>query len=150
MVIQLAIGTALIILTVFNHAFFFEIIRNQTTKRSAVMEIKYPRHGDTLIMVFVIVGIFFTHTVEAWIWAMFYWMFADLGSLRDAIYFSTVTYTTLGYGDITLAEKWQLLSAMQAVDGILMFGWSTAFIVIIRSSFWSKKGLNNFRDNQKL
>lgn len=143
MIVQLIAGAVLIILTVINHAFCFEFLMKHVAAKSAVWEMKFPRHGNTFLMVFIVLGIFFTHTIEAWIWAIFYWVFAGVNPLMQAIYFSTVTYTTLGYGDIVLTEEWQLLSSMQAVDGIIMFGWSTAFLVTVRSDFWSRRGFLN-------
>ena len=50
---------------------------------------------------------------------------------RDALYFSLVTYTTLGYGDVTLNAEWRVLAAFEAVNGIIMFGWTTALIVAV-------------------
>ena len=60
------------------------------------------------------------------IWAL---LFVLLGEFRDfatALYFSGVTFATLGYGDVVLSERWRLLSAVEAANGILMFGVSTA------------------------
>lgn len=49
-------------------------------------------------------------------------------TLEEAAYFSMETFTTLGYGDITLDKDWRLLSSFEAANGLLMFGWSTALI----------------------
>jgi hypothetical protein len=59
-------------------------------------------------------------------------MFLLLGaieSLEPAVYFSLVSFTTLGFGDITLDDNWRLLSALCAANGLLLFGFSTAFLV---------------------
>jgi hypothetical protein len=53
---------------------------------------------------------------------------AALTTLEKAVYFSTVTFTTLGFGDITLDEEWRLLSSFEAANGLLMFGWTTALV----------------------
>ena len=47
--------------------------------------------------------------------------------LQSALYFSAVTYTTTGYGDLVLAQEWRLVGAIEALTGILMCGWSTGF-----------------------
>ena len=52
-------------------------------------------------------------------------------AMERALYFSTVTFTTLGYGDITLLPRWQLLSAFEATNGIVLFGVSTAFVLTV-------------------
>ena len=58
-------------------------------------------------------------------------VYAVVGVARpgtDVIYFAFVNYTTLGYGDIIPVERWRLLGPMAAMNGILLFGWSTAVI----------------------
>jgi ion channel len=49
----------------------------------------------------------------------------------DFIYFAFVNYTTLGYGDVTPIERWHLLGPMTAMNGVLLFGWSTAVIFAV-------------------
>ena len=73
--------------------------------------------------------LFLASVVEAALWALVYWHAEVIETFEKAMYFSVVTYTTLGYGDVTLPEKWRVLGAFQSAAGILMFGWSTAIIV---------------------
>ena len=68
------------------------------------------------------------NTVQIWIWALSFIALNAIPSLADAVYFSLVTYTTLGYGDITLQEGSRIYAAMAAVTGLLNFGLSTAFL----------------------
>ncbi|MCD0462776.1 potassium channel family protein [Roseiconus lacunae] len=71
------------------------------------------------------------HLTEVVSWAAAYWMLPgipQLNSVEEAIYFSTVTFTTLGYGDIVLNSPWRMLGAIQAALGMLIFGWSTAML----------------------
>ena len=67
------------------------------------------------------------HIIEITGWAMFYWWKQCLPDLESALYFSVVTYTTVGYGDLTLVKGWRLLGGIEALTGILMCGWSTGF-----------------------
>jgi hypothetical protein len=53
--------------------------------------------------------------------------------LQSALYFSAVTYTTTGYGDLVLPPDWRLVGAVEAVTGILMCGWSTGFFFAVVS-----------------
>ena len=69
--------------------------------------------------------------LESMLWAGFYWAVEALPTLADALYFSMVTFTTLGYGDLTLDEEWRLLAAFEAANGIIIFGWTTAIIVAV-------------------
>jgi voltage-gated potassium channel Kch len=69
------------------------------------------------------------HFSEIVVWAIVYLIIPDiqqLSSFEEAIYFSMVTYTTVGYGDITLVPRWRIMGGFEAMSGILLFGWSTA------------------------
>ncbi len=90
----------------------------------------------TRVLVVTTLGIFLVHTIEIWIWAALYFLLGEFETMERSLYFSTVTFTTLGYGDITLPERWQLLSSLEAVNGIILFGVSTAFVFgVIRKLF---------------
>jgi hypothetical protein len=89
--------------------------RRSAVRRAAVLA--------TLVFLMSLAGF-----LESGLWAGFYLMVDALPTLGDAIYFSLVTFTTLGYGDITLDEKWRVLAAFEAANGIIMFGWTTAII----------------------
>ena len=73
--------------------------------------------------------LFLASVLEASVWATAY---VGVGAIEDwesALYFSIVTYTTLGYGDVTLDASWRLMASLQAANGTIMFGWTTALIV---------------------
>ena len=67
------------------------------------------------------------HLLEITIWAGFYYWKDALPSIETSFYFSAVTYATIGYGDIVVAQPWRVLAAMEGLTGILMCGWSGAF-----------------------
>jgi hypothetical protein len=74
------------------------------------------------------------------IWGGFYVWFGAIEQFEEAVYFSIVTYTTLGYGDITLNAEWRLLSSLEAASGIIYFGWSTAIVIAaFQNLYFSKK-----------
>lgn len=68
------------------------------------------------------------HTCEIMVWAMAYGLVDAVPNSTDHLYFAFVNYTTLGYGDIVPVERWRLLGPMTAMNGVLLFGWSTAVI----------------------
>ncbi len=68
------------------------------------------------------------HFAEVLVWSLSYAIAGAAPENADLIYFAFVNYTTLGYGDITPMERWRLLGPMTAMNGVLMFGWSTAVI----------------------
>ena len=125
---QILIGSAMIALTMMIHiAGIIGLIACFKTWRTRI-ERNRSYTAMTSILVITIVGIFIVHTVEIWIWAVLYRWLGEFESMERALYFSTVTFTTLGYGDITLQERWQLLSSFEAANGIILFGVSTAFV----------------------
>lgn len=73
------------------------------------------------------------HLLEICVWAAFYWWKGALPDLPSAVYFSAVTYTTTGYGDLVLPPDWRLVGGIEALTGILMCGWSTGFFFAVVS-----------------
>ena len=71
------------------------------------------------------------HLFEITVWALFYVWQQAMPELQSALYFSAVTYTTTGYGDLVLPKEWQLVGAVEALTGILMCGWSTGFFFAV-------------------
>lgn len=89
---------------------------------------RHPLWSGGFIAAIILVMAFAAY-VEAGAWAVFYVVEGALPTFSEAIYFSLVTFTTLGYGDIILDERWRVLAAFEAANGIIMFGWTTAIIV---------------------
>ncbi len=71
------------------------------------------------------------HFIESGIWAITFYMLpgiTEFETMEKAIYFSLVTFTTLGYGDITISSANRILAGFEAINGILLIGWSTAYM----------------------
>lgn len=77
------------------------------------------------------------HAIQIWIWAIVLHAAGAIDSVGNAVYFSLVTSTTLGYGDITLDRNWRIFGALAAVTGLLTFGLSTAFLVGVMGQLFS-------------
>jgi hypothetical protein len=73
------------------------------------------------------------HLLEICVWGTFYWWKGAMPDLPAAMYFSAVTYTTTGYGDLVLPADWRLVGGVEALTGILMCGWSTGFFFAVVS-----------------
>jgi voltage-gated potassium channel len=84
-----------------------------------------------LVVMLVVNALFVASLLECGLWAAAYLWVDALGSWPEAYYFSATTFTTTGYGDVTLSPAWRPLGNFEAVIGILMFGWSTALLVTI-------------------
>ena len=83
------------------------------------------------ILLFAILALIGLHGIEIWIYGLLYLAIGAIDGLRDAIYFSTITYGAIGYSDDVMAERWRLVSAIEGINGIILIGWSTAFFVTL-------------------
>jgi hypothetical protein len=89
------------------------------------------------VMSLSVLVLMLAHFVEVGVWAMVYWLVGVLPATPGAtnVYFAFVNYTTLGYGDIVPVDRWSLLGPATAMNGVLLFGWSTAVMFeILRRS----------------
>lgn len=77
----------------------------------------------------VVLGLFALHGVEIWLYAIVYSALSALPDFQTAVYFSTITYSTIGYDDEGLAVAWQMVAAVEGMNGVLLMGWSTAFFI---------------------
>jgi hypothetical protein len=87
----------------------------------------------TWLLVRVASWLILLHLLEISLWALLYTWGHAMPNAHDAFYFSSVTYTTTGYGDLVLPEQWRLIGGVEALTGILMCGWSTGFFFAIVS-----------------
>lgn len=84
--------------------------------------------GAILVAAF---GLFALHSAEIWIWAGIYQLLGAFTDFEHALYFSTSTYVTIGYGDLVLPPGLRILGAIEGASGIILIGWSTAFFFSI-------------------
>jgi hypothetical protein len=80
------------------------------------------------VMIAAVTVLMIAHLAEVLVWSLTYAMFGVAPEGADIVYFAFVNYTTLGYGDVTPVVRWHLLGPMTAMNGVLLFGWSTAVI----------------------
>ena len=123
------IGAALLVATVMIHAMGTVVLVRYLTRHSAGLA-EGPRWRSTFqVLMGTVLWLLFLHCIEIILWALAFLtldLSGELQSLEEAIYFSFVTYTTLGYGDITLSGPWRIMSGIEAINGVLLAGWSTA------------------------
>lgn len=87
-----------------------------------------PRLHLMAVMVATAAVLMLAHMLEVLVWALAYWILGAAPAESGLLYFAFVNYTTLGYGDITPVQAWRLTGPMTAMNGILLFGWSTAVL----------------------
>ncbi len=88
----------------------------------------------------IILLMFLASVLEVVVWALLYLSLDIFQSGEQAFYFSGVTYTTLGYGDMVIDGDWRILSAFEAANGIIMFGWTTALVfAVVQRTYFTEK-----------
>ena len=128
MLIQIILGSMMVVITTMIQGMFMFVGVERLRDHLSRSRTKSRLQSTLKIAVFVL-WLFLATILEIWAWATLYLVLGAIGSLEQALYFSTVTFTTLGYGDITL-DDWRLLSSFEAANGLLMFGWSTALVFV--------------------
>ncbi len=86
-------------------------------------------------LVSVVWALILIHVLEVSLWAFFYWRWGLFPDAESAFYFSGVTYATIGYGDLVLPPPWRMFSPIEGLTGILMCGFSGAFLVAVFSRY---------------
>lgn len=84
-----------------------------------------------LLIVTLFGALMFLHAIQTSLWAVFYYTRNLFSDFETSLYFSTVSFTTIGYGDVVLPQKWRLLGVVEGLSGTLLCGVSTAFIFAV-------------------
>lgn len=95
------------------------------------------RTATLLILLFS--GIMLLHITETSLWAVFYYASSLFKDFETSLYFSLTSYTTIGYGDVLLPQRWRLLGAIEGISGVLLCGISTAFIFAVMSVIFQNR-----------
>jgi len=103
------------------------------------LEKRGTRIHDAVLLILLFAGIMFLHITETCIWATFYYTQELFKDFETSVYFSLTSYTTIGYGDVLLPERWRLVGAIEGVAGVLLCGVSTAFIFAVISAMFQMR-----------
>ena len=127
MLAQILAGTTVSVLNIVIHATVMTAVV-QAVHAVSAKHTSHPQMRLTAVMIAAVTILMAAHACEVFVWATSY-LILDASPVRaNFMYFAFVNYTTLGYGDITPTQQWLLLGPMTAMNGVLMFGWSTAVI----------------------
>jgi len=136
MLIQFAVSTIMLVLCVFVHgAGLFSLSRAIRSERAAErMQHVAPLslHGGVFTLL-IVLAIFVLHGIEIWLFALMYYGIGAIPGLENALYFSTISYSTVGYSDTHVTAGWRLLGPFESILGIILLGWSTAFFFRVLS-----------------
>jgi hypothetical protein len=132
--VPLAVSAIVVLGTLFIHALAVGATVNFVRRERRLGRAGSGFRVDITIVMLVMLFAFVAHLIEIAMWAGLFQICGEFQEFGTAYYFSAVNYTTLGYGDLIMSPSWKLLGPLEAADGALMFGVSTAmiFTVIVR------------------
>lgn len=128
MLVQLSLGAALVVVTAILHIVVLDLVNHRVRAVTALHPVPLRARIRLPLLIFATLSTFLSHVAQIWIWAWVYLVLGEFDRLEPALYFSTVVFTTLGFGDIVVSPDWRLMAACEAAAGLLMFGLSTAFL----------------------
>ena len=146
MTLKILIACLLVIVTVVVHAFGFHALLRSIMRRVLTTSGFGP---ITRMVIHLAVSLILIHLAEIAVWGLFYLWQGCLPDPESALYFSGVTYTTVGYGDIVLPKSWRMFAPIEAMTGILMCGLSTGLFFALVSRWitqWVKVSSASARD----
>lgn len=127
MIMQLLAGSSVSVVNIMIHA-LATVGAISAARLASRRRALWPRLYLMYVMVTIVLLLMLAHLVEIAVWSLFYALVQAAPEGSDLLYFAFVNYTTLGYGDVTPVKAWQLVGPMAAMNGVLMFGWSTAVL----------------------
>ncbi len=150
MVYYAVLGTLLLAATVLLHAGGTSFWLRFIVKRYGDGGPLHAPSRSFPLLTSTVVTLLLLHTMQICLWALAYLYLLPatvLNTAEEAIYFSFVTFTTLGYGDITLSGEWRIMSGIEALNGILLAGWSTAMLFAVVQRMWQDMNKSRLQDS---
>ncbi|MDJ0858426.1 MAG: potassium channel family protein [Dinoroseobacter sp.] len=126
---QILLGTLYLSISTLFHVAVVAVSISWFTRLSHRVERFRSITRNVVLILFGLVSIVFALTVQIWFWAAVYYRVGAFSEFETSFYFATVTFTTLGYGDLVLGPSLRIFSTFGAVTGLLSFGISTAFLI---------------------
>ena len=139
MINELAVAALIVSMCLLLHVTGLLLMAAWLLQRREYWEREGARIRYAILLILLFSGIMLLHTIETGIWAVFYYTRGLFADFETSLYFSLTTYTTIGYGDVLLPQRWRLLGALEGVSGVLLCGISTAFIFAVMSALFQMR-----------
>lgn len=133
LVANLAVATGMVAATVLMHFWGLVALTHVSRHSGGALRPHESRLRQAALILVIVFGIFALHTLEIWSYALLYLALGETRAFEEALYFSTVTFASLGFGDIVLSPRWRLVSAIEAANGVVLFAWSTTFLLTVNA-----------------
>lgn len=138
MIIAMIVATVLVLATILIH---YEVLRITSDH---LVDLPIPPRARILA---VMIAVFAAHTVEVWLYGFAYWISITgfglggfggqaVSGFEDSLYFSAVTFTSLGLGDYFPTRNLRLIAGVEALNGLVLIGWSASFTYLVMERYW--------------
>jgi hypothetical protein len=131
MLLNLAISAGVLVCSVLCYALAAALIVHLVMRPLPGLHADRGYWGSVAVMTIITLITAVTHLIEIALWAIILLLCGGIATFETAFYMSAQNYTALGYGDIVLSERWRLLGPLEAINGLLLFGLSTAVMFAV-------------------
>lgn len=131
MLTELVIAFGIVAICVVIHTVGVVVIAEWLLKRRAAIELRLGMTQFALLLITIFAIMILLHVAETAIWATFYQWRRLFPDYETSLYFSLKSYSTIGYGDVVLPQRWRVLGCLEGISGVLLCGFSTAFIFVV-------------------
>jgi hypothetical protein len=133
MVLPLLVGIGALLVSLLSYGMGTALVLHLVVYliRKGYAGLAFWKNVAVLMIVSLATGL--VHLIQIALWALAILACGAISTFEDAFYYSAQNYTALGYGDITIPERWRLLGPLEAINGLLLFGLSTAVIFAVMS-----------------
>ena len=139
MLSNLLLGSAALIVNLSIQVYAIVLLLGYFGRRVAKGKASGGLRQDMYALSLVILVLYFGHMLQASTWAMIFFWLGEFGDRHTALYHSLVNFTSLGYGDIVMSARHRLLGAMEAANGVLMFGLSAGSILSVMNRMFARQ-----------
>lgn len=128
--LQLLVGVSMMVLTLMVHVAGLTGLLALIPQHGRRLGLRRALLVEAAMILVVVNALFFLHVLEILAYAVLYLAIGTISNFDDALLFSTATYATFG-SEVSTAHSWRLLPAIEAANGVMLLGWTTAFFVSV-------------------
>ncbi|MEW5687542.1 MAG: ion channel [Pseudomonadota bacterium] len=134
MLSELLVATGMVALTVVIHGWGLALLAMIVRASEGARPLDWMSMRGITFSVGLALGLFLLHGIEIWCYAVLFQALGATSDFRAAVYFSTTTYSAIGFSDADFHPRWLLVAGIEGINGLLLIGWSTAFFVAVMTS----------------
>lgn len=138
MLYKVLMGSAMIVLNLGIQVWAVVLVIRYFQRLVAHGRISFRSASDTRVLSVMMLFLFLGHILQFSTWALLFLYLGEFQDFETAFYHSTVNFTSLGYGDLVMSENWRLLGALEAANGVLMFGLTAGLVLTVMNELFRR------------